>query len=94
MYALVTKVAAFVAFAALMAGCGLVRPARFKVGAKYYQRTTHRYYGQVVSYDSRHDFAGGLLVPAVQIQLDGGGTTVWAACNVIDFEYEPDPDHQ
>ncbi len=94
MHALFPRAACFILFAALTVGCGLVRPARFCVGAKYYDRATHRYYGKVVAYDSRHDFAGGLSVPAIAIELDGGKKTVWAACNVIELEYEADKDHQ
>lgn len=73
--------------AVLVVGCG-PGAGRYPIGTKFYERSSQRYYGKVVAYESRHDFAGGLHVPAVKIEFEGGKPSIWAACDVIDYEHE------
>lgn len=59
------------------------------MGTKFYECSTHQYYGKVIAYEARHYFKGGLFVPAVQAERAGrGAPSVWAARDVIDFEYQ------
>lgn len=77
--------------AALTAGCD-ANARRYPVGTKFYERSTHQYYGKVIAYEPKHDFKGGLFVSAVQIEPGAAGAKpVWAACDVIDFEYGTEP---
>lgn len=79
----------------LASGCDVSTRLRYRAGTKLYERPTHHFYGQVVTYDAEHDFHNGMTAqPAVEIELDpseslhGEKDRVWASCDVINSGYQ------
>ena len=87
--------ALFSVLALLTSGCDVSTRFRYQTGTKLYERSTHKYYGQVVAYESAHDFHNGMNAqPSVEIELaaDEGSQSqkerVWASCDVITSGYD------
>jgi hypothetical protein len=64
-----------------LGGCGSSWQAQFPVGARLYERPGHIYFGKVVGYDARHEFANEAGArPAILIAQAAGGGEIWGAC--------------
>ena len=74
----------------LFSGCDSSWRSHFPVGTKLYDSTSHQYFGQVVSYENRHDFGNGTDPgPAILIeQADGSHERVWGSCATCAASFE------